>query len=69
MFYSFLATQALATEYVIEQGGKLTAKVYNVPDTIEDWVARLKLQSMEIDIDELTEEQKKYLSSWEMGTA
>jgi len=62
------ATQALATEFVIEQAGKLDAKVYNVPGEIEDWVARLKLESMNIDIDELTEEQKEYLSSWEMGT-
>jgi len=62
------ATQALTTEWVIKQAGKLTAKVYNVPAEIEDWVARLKLQSMCIEIDELTEEQKEYLSSWEMGT-
>ena len=62
------ATQALATEWVIKNAGQLSAKVYNVPAEIEDWVARLKLQSMKIDIDELTEEQKTYLSSWEMGT-
>jgi adenosylhomocysteinase len=62
------ATQALATEWVIKNAGQLTAKVYNVPTEIEDWVARLKLQSMNIDLDELTEEQKAYLSSWEMGT-
>jgi len=62
------ATQALTTEWVIQNAGKLTAKVYKVPTTIEDWVARLKLQSMNIEIDTLTEEQKQYLSSWEMGT-
>lgn len=62
------ATQALATEWVIKNAGQLSAKVYNVPAEIEDWVARLKLQSMNIDLDELTEEQKAYLSSWEMGT-
>ncbi|UCE05390.1 MAG: adenosylhomocysteinase [bacterium] len=62
------ATQALTTEWVINQAGKLTPKVYNVPSEIEDWVATLKLQSMSIEIDELTEEQKEYLSSWEMGT-
>ena len=62
------ATQALATEWVIKNAGDLTAKVYNVPAEIEDWVSRLKLQSMGIEIDELTEEQKEYLSSWEMGT-
>jgi len=62
------ATQALATEWVIKQAGKLKAKVYNVPTEIEDWVSRLKLESMNIHIDELTEEQKEYLSSWQMGT-
>jgi len=62
------ATQALATEYVIKNAKKLTAKVYNVPTDIENWIATLKLKSMGITIDELTAEQKKYLSSWEMGT-
>jgi len=62
------ATQALATEWVIKNAEQLTAKVYNVPDEIEDWVARLKLESMNIQIDELTEQQKEYLSSWELGT-
>jgi len=62
------ATQALATEFVVKQEGKLTAKVYNVPREIEDWVAKLKLQSMNIKIDELTPEQVEYLSSWHMGT-
>ncbi len=62
------ATQALATSYVIDNEGKLGAKVYDVPKDIEDWVATLKLRSMGITIDELTEEQKHYLSSWEMGT-
>lgn len=62
------ATQALTTEWVVKNAGNLTAKVYNVPSEIEDWVSRLKLQSMNIQIDELTDEQKEYLSSWEMGT-
>lgn len=62
------ATQTLATEWAIKEAGNLEAKVYNVPQEIEDWVATLKLKSMGIEIDELTEEQKHYLSSWEMGT-
>lgn len=62
------ATQALTTEWVVKNGGKLEVKVYDVPAEIEDWVARLKLKSMNIEIDELTEEQKQYLASWEMGT-
>ncbi|MFQ5604967.1 MAG: adenosylhomocysteinase [bacterium] len=62
------ATQALATEYVIKQAGKLEPRVYTVPVDIENWVATLKLKSMDITIDELTAEQKHYLESWEMGT-
>jgi adenosylhomocysteinase len=62
------ATQALATEFVIKNAKKLEPKVYNVPRDIENWIATLKLKSMGITIDELTVEQKKYLSSWEMGT-
>lgn len=62
------ATQALTTEFVIKNSSQLTNKVYNVPSDIEDWVARLKLQSMNISIDKLTPEQEKYLASWELGT-
>ncbi len=62
------ATQALATEWAIKEAGNLEAKVYTVPEEIEEWVATLKLKSMGITIDELTEEQKHYLASWEMGT-
>lgn len=62
------STQALATEYVVQNAGKLTNRVYNVTKEIEDWVAKLKLKSMNVSIDELTEEQIKYLASWEMGT-
>lgn len=62
------ATQALATEVCINGAGKLDARVHNVPQEIEDWVANFKLQSMGITIDELTAEQKKYLESWDMGT-
>ncbi len=62
------ATQTLATEWAIKEAGNLEAKVYNVPQEIENWVATLKLKSMGITIDELTEEQKHYLASWEMGT-
>jgi adenosylhomocysteinase len=42
--------------------------VYAVPEELDKEIARLKLESMGIQIDELTEEQKKYLESWEMGT-
>jgi adenosylhomocysteinase len=62
------STQALMSEWVVQSKEKLAVQVYDVPESIEEWVARLKLQSMGIDIDELTEEQKAYLSSWEIGT-
>jgi adenosylhomocysteinase len=62
------AAQALATEWSVSQKGKLGHKVHNVPRQIDEWVARLKLQTMGIAIDTLTAEQKKYLDSWEMGT-
>ncbi len=62
------STQALMAEWVIKNGEKLEVKVHDVPEEIEDWVARLKLHSMGIEIDELTEEQKEYLSSWKIGT-
>ena len=60
------ATQALATELALKK--KLPAGVHDVPEEIENWIATAKLSSMGIVIDELTEEQKEYLSSWEMGT-
>jgi len=62
------ATQALATEFCVKNMGSLKAKVYNVPHTIENEVATMKLRSMGIKIDRLTPEQKKYLSSWTAGT-
>ncbi len=62
------ATQALSTEYVMKNKGKLSPKVYDVPKEIDQWVASLKLKSMGISIDTLTDEQVKYLASWEEGT-
>ncbi|MBU1026493.1 MAG: adenosylhomocysteinase [Candidatus Margulisbacteria bacterium] len=62
------STQALATEYAIINEGKLKAKVYNVPQEIENWVATAKLKSMGIAIDKLTPDQVKYLASWQEGT-
>jgi adenosylhomocysteinase len=60
------ATQALTTEYMVNNN--LPVDVHEVPEEIENWIATAKLASMDINIDELTEEQKKYLASWEMGT-
>jgi adenosylhomocysteinase len=62
------ANQALATEYLAQRDQRLPVDVYNVPQEIDDEVARLKLESMGISIDTLTEEQQKYLTSWEEGT-
>ena len=61
------ANQALCSEFVAKSK-KLETKVYVVPKDIDEKIAELKLESMGIKIDELTEEQKKYLSTWEMGT-
>jgi adenosylhomocysteinase len=62
------ANQALGSEYAVKNRGKLEKKVYRVPQAIDAEIARLKLESMGVKIDTLTEEQKKYLESWEMGT-
>jgi adenosylhomocysteinase len=62
------ANQALCSEYMLRKDLKLERKVYGVPEEIDREIARLKLSSMGIRIDTLTQEQKKYLSSWEMGT-
>jgi len=61
------ANQALCVEY-IAKNEKMPPKVYPVPKEIDETVAKLKLSAMKIKIDELTEEQKKYLTTWEMGT-
>jgi len=63
------AVQALTAEYVVTRDGKLEPKVHNVPKEIDEAVARLKLESMGIQIDSLTDEQQEYLSSWTSGTA
>jgi len=52
----------------IAKSDKLEARVFGVPAEIDESVALLKLKAMGISIDSLTEEQKKYLSTWEMGT-
>jgi adenosylhomocysteinase len=62
------AAQALSTEWALKQRGKLEHRVYDVPRAVDQWVASLKLQTMGITIDTLTDEQKTYLESWEMGT-
>ena len=62
------AVQALTAEYVVKNHGELEARVYPVPKEIDEWVARLKLQTMGVHIDTLTEEQRQYLITWQAGT-
>ncbi len=62
------ANQALAALYILKNRGKLEPRVYNLPEEIDSQIARLKLESMGIRIDKLTEEQEKYLSGWKEGT-
>lgn len=62
------ANQALACSYLAENRSELERRVYNVPIEIDHEIARLKLASMDINIDVLTDEQREYLDSWEHGT-
>jgi adenosylhomocysteinase len=62
------ANQALSAEYMVRNSKKLTPNVYPVPREIDEQIAALKLESMGISIDKLTPKQKKYLSSWDVGT-
>lgn len=62
------ANQALSAEFLVQSQGTLQKKVYDVPQAIDQEIARLKLESMGIRIDRITDAQKKYLSSWEVGT-
>ena len=62
------ANQAFAAEFVIKNAASLERKVYDVPKEIDDEIARLKLATMGVAIDELTEEQATYLASWDEGT-
>ncbi len=62
------SNQALCAEFIVKNKGRLETKVYPVPKQIDDKIALLKLKSMNIKIDRLTSQQRKYLSSWELGT-
>jgi len=62
------ANQALSAEFFLKNRDKLEKKVYNVPEEIDREIARLKLESMGVKIDVLTEEQVRYLNSWQEGT-
>jgi adenosylhomocysteinase len=62
------ANQALGIEYAVQHANELERKVYPVPAEIDHEIARLKLATMGVEIDTLTEEQAKYLASWDEGT-
>jgi adenosylhomocysteinase len=62
------ANQALSAEYMVKHHSEFENKVYSVPEPIDREIARLKLESMNVKIDKLTDEQLKYLNSWESGT-
>ncbi|WP_376792004.1 adenosylhomocysteinase [Thermoflexus sp.] len=62
------ANQALSVEYLVRNGRALERQVYPVPREIDQAIARLKLETMGIQIDRLTPEQERYLASWEEGT-
>jgi adenosylhomocysteinase len=58
------ANLALAVEHLVRNGDGLERRVLDVPREIDDQIARLKLESLDVEIDELTPEQEAYLSSW-----
>ncbi|HEY6074842.1 MAG TPA: adenosylhomocysteinase, partial [Anaerolineales bacterium] len=62
------ANQALSAEYMAKNADKLQKQVYSVPAEIDAEIARIKLDAMGVKIDVLTDEQVKYLNSWEEGT-
>lgn len=62
------ANQAMAAVYVAQNAANMEKKVYNIPEDIDREIARYKLEAMGVKIDTLTEEQVKYLNSWEEGT-
>jgi len=62
------AGQALSAEFMWKNNGKLKNIVYSLPEKLDQKIAQLKLESENIKIDNLTEEQKKYLNSWQEGT-
>ncbi len=62
------SVQALCAEWAVKNGGTLAHRVHSVPREIDESVARLKLETMGVRIDDLTAEQRDYLSSWREGT-
>ena len=62
------ANQALGIEFVLKNKGKLQNKLYTLPREVDVQIAKIKLESMGVEIDTLTDEQFEYLNSWKSGT-
>jgi adenosylhomocysteinase len=62
------SAQALSVEHIAREGASLEKRVYEVPEEIDREIARLKLESLDVEIDSLTDAQVEYLHSWEQGT-
>ena len=62
------ANQALGLEYLVKEKGSLTPGVHALPEAVDHQIAQLKLNSLSVNIDELTKEMKDYMNSWEMGS-
>ncbi len=62
------ANQALSVEYLIKNASQLAPQVYSVPEPIDRQIAKLKLESMGVQVDKLTPDQEQYLASWNEGT-
>ena len=60
------ANQALGMEFIVKNQGKLENKLHTLPESVDMDIARLKLESMGIQIDTLTPEQEEYLHSWKL---
>lgn len=62
------ANQALGAEFMIRNGKTMSPQVYRIPEEVDKEIARIKLEAMGVQIDQLTPEQERYLSQWEEGT-
>jgi adenosylhomocysteinase len=62
------ANQALSVEWIVREATGLEPRVYGVPEDIDSEVAKLKLAAMGVDVDQLTEEQRAYITQWQHGT-
>ena len=62
------ANQALCAEYLMSHAAEMSPQVYDVPEAIDARVAELKLETLGVQIDELTDEQIAYMNTWQVGT-